>query len=111
MKKEETRRFIPKNDYVLVEKLKKEERSEGGIIITRREDQPGDMTKARVVAVGPGRPNNRGVLSPVLVKPGDLVLIPPIFTGLNNEKKRTNLLSEDSALLRAEEIIGILEEA
>lgn len=103
--------FRPANDYVHVRKLKKDEFSDGGIIISRREDQPGDMTRAVVVAAGPGRALRNGTLSPVFVKPGDLVLIPPVFTGLNNEKKRTTLLSEDSALLRAEEIIAVLEES
>lgn len=98
------------NDYVRCRRLEKDEKSAGGIIITKREAQPGDMEKARVVGVGPGRVQRDGTLSLMSVKKGDIVLLPPFGTGLDNAKKRTHRLGEDERILRCEEILAVIEE-
>jgi chaperonin GroES len=49
----------PINDYVLVEPIKQEEVTKGGIIIpdTAREDR---AIKGKIIAVGPGKINDKG---------------------------------------------------
>jgi chaperonin GroES len=49
----------PLNDYVLVEPIKQEEVTKGGIIIpdTAREDR---AIKGKIIAVGPGKINDKG---------------------------------------------------
>jgi chaperonin GroES len=62
----------PLGDRVLVEPLEAEEKSSGGIVIpdTAKEKQQ----KGKVIAVGKGRTNEDGKLTPLEVKANDHVL-------------------------------------
>ena len=62
----------PLGDRVLVEPLEAEEKSAGGIVIpdTAKEKQQ----KGRVIAVGKGRTNEEGKITPLEVKANDQVL-------------------------------------
>jgi chaperonin GroES len=63
----------PLNDYVLVEPIKQEEVTKGGIIIpdTAREDR---AIKGKIIAVGPGKINDKGERIQPSVKEGQIVI-------------------------------------
>jgi chaperonin GroES len=63
----------PLNDYVLVEPIKQEEVTKGGIIIpdTAREDR---AIKGKIIAVGPGKINDKGERIQPSVKEGQTVI-------------------------------------
>lgn len=63
----------PLHDYVLVEPIKQEEVTKGGIIIpeTAREER---AVKGKIIAVGPGKINEKGERMPVSVKEGQVVI-------------------------------------
>ena len=63
----------PINDYILVEPLKQEEITKGGIIIpeTAREER---AVKGKIIAVGPGKLNEKGERIPINVKEGQVIL-------------------------------------
>lgn len=63
----------PLNDYLLVEPLKEEEITKGGIVIpeTAREERP---IKGKVIAVGPGKLNDKGERMPMTIKEGQIVI-------------------------------------
>ncbi|GIW66439.1 MAG: 10 kDa chaperonin [Candidatus Parcubacteria bacterium] len=63
----------PLNDYVLVEPLKQEEVTKGGIIIpeTAREER---AIKGKIIAIGPGKLNDKGERIPMGVKEGQIIL-------------------------------------
>lgn len=62
----------PLGDRVLVEAIEEQEVVKGGIYIPdSAKEKP---QQARVVAVGPGKKDDKGVTIPVEVKVGDLVL-------------------------------------
>ena len=62
----------PLSDRVVVKKLEAEERTAGGIVLpdTAREKPQ----KAEVLAVGPGKYDDKGVRQPMEVKEGDKIL-------------------------------------
>tara|TARA_B100000965_G_C19601106_1_gene762735 strand:+ start:6435 stop:6737 length:303 start_codon:yes stop_codon:yes gene_type:complete len=65
-------KFRPLHDRVLIKVLDSEEKTAGGIIIpdsAKEKPQEGE-----VVAVGPGVKNDKGSISPMDVKVGDIVL-------------------------------------
>lgn len=64
--------FTPLHDRVLIDPTPVEEKTESGIILAQSETNK-TPTRGTVVAVGPGRTEN-GVLVPMTVKPGDLVM-------------------------------------
>ncbi len=63
----------PLHDYVLVEPIKQKEVTKGGIIIpeTAREER---AVKGKIIAVGPGKINEKGEKVPMSVKEGQIVL-------------------------------------
>lgn len=63
----------PLNDYLLIEPLKEEEITKGGIVIpeTAREERP---IKGKVIAVGPGKLNDKGERMPMTIKEGQVVI-------------------------------------
>jgi chaperonin GroES len=66
------REIKPLGDRILVKRLEKEEKKEGGIIIpdsAKEKPQEGE-----VVAVGTGKPDKSGKKIPLAVKQGDKVL-------------------------------------
>ena len=63
----------PLADYVLIEPIKEEEKTKAGILLpeTAEKEKP---EKGKVVAVGPGRRDEKGNLIPMSVKPGQTIL-------------------------------------
>jgi chaperonin GroES len=61
------------NDYLLIEPIKEDEVTKGGIVIpeTAREER---AIKGKVIAVGPGKLNEKGERIPLTIKEGQTVI-------------------------------------
>ena len=67
-----SKKIRPLGDKVLVERNEAQEMTEGGIIIPNASQEK--PLEATVVAVGTGRVDNKGNITPLVVKEGDRVL-------------------------------------
>ncbi len=95
--------FRPLQDRVLVRRIEQDERTTGGIIIpdnAKEKPQEGE-----VIAAGPGVRDEKGVLQPLGVKPGDRVL----FGKWSGTEVKLN--GEDLLVMKESDIMGILEGA
>src|ERR1700745_1701931 len=99
---EESMRFRPLHDRVVVKRIDAEEKSAGGIIIpdtAKEKPQQGE-----VVAVGPGGRDETGTLIPIDLNLGDRVLFGK-WSG--NEVK---LDGEEYLIMKESDVMGVLEE-
>lgn len=88
----------PVRDNVLVKRCSPKE-SPGGIVLPDGHDE----MHAEVIACGPGRMNDRGIIEPPPCKPGDRVLLVL--------HKGQRLKSEEGLwIIRAHEILAIVED-
>ena len=64
--------FKPLSNHIFIEPLEEEQRTQSGIVIpdTAEKEKP---IKGKVIAVGPGKLNEKGEIIPMSVKIGDLV--------------------------------------
>ncbi|MDP3982118.1 MAG: co-chaperone GroES [bacterium] len=92
----------PLSDHVVIEPLKREEKTESGILLpeTAEKERP---EQGRVVAVGPGKTTDEGKIMPMQVKEGDIVL----FTkyGPNEVKVK----EKEYLIAKADDILAVLE--
>ena len=95
-------KFVPLGDRVLVRRTDEEETSEGGIVL------PGSAAEkpstGEVLAVGPGKTNDKGEIQAIAVKAGDMVVFGQ-YAGSNTVK----VDSEDLVVLNENDILGILK--
>ena len=63
----------PISDHVFIEPVEEEKTTESGIVIPDTADKERPM-KGKILAIGPGRRDERGELVPMSVKVGDVVL-------------------------------------
>ncbi|MGH9163094.1 MAG: co-chaperone GroES [Vicinamibacteraceae bacterium] len=91
----------PLHDRIVVQRVEEKEQQIGGIVIpdTAREKPQ----QARVVAVGPGRVNDKGARQPLGVKVDDFVLI-GTYAGTE-----ITVQGDDYVILREDEVLGVLE--
>ena len=90
----------PMNDRVLVARMEEEKKTAGGIIIPdTAKEKP---LKGTIVAVGPGKRDEKGNRIPLEVKKGDRVLFSR-YAGI--EIKVNN---EERLFMKEEDILGIL---
>jgi len=91
----------PVQDRIVVRRVAEEEKTKGGIFIPdSAKEKPAE---GEVVAVGPGKANDKGVVRPLDVKKGDRVLFGK-YSG--NEIK---LEGVEHIILREDEVLGIIE--
>ena len=91
----------PLHDRLLVERLEEEARSKGGIIIPdTAKEKP---MEGRVVAVGAGKVNEEGVVTPLDVKKGDRVLFSK-YSGTE-----VKLDGEEHLIIREDDVLAVLE--
>ena len=64
--------FKPLSNHIFIEPLEEEQRTQSGIVIpdTAEKEKP---IKGKIIAVGPGKLNEKGEIIPMSVKVGDLV--------------------------------------
>merc|ERR1712083_936831 len=96
------KRFVPLADRILVQKLKADVKSAGGILLPDAAKQ--EVNQAKVLAVGLGKRNKEGELLPLVTKAGDTVVIPQ-YGGMP-----IKLDNEEYHIYRDEDIVGIIED-
>ena len=91
----------PLNDRLIVKRVKEEQKTAGGIIIPdSAKEKP---LEGKVVAVGPGKLDEKGKRIPMEVKEGDRVLFSK-YAG--NEIK---IEGEEHVFMREDDILAIME--
>jgi chaperonin GroES len=91
----------PLGDRVLIKRVAEEEKTKGGIIIPdTAKEKP---QEGKVIAVGKGKPNEDGKVTPLDVKAGDRIL----FGKYSGTEIKLN--GEEHLILREEDILGIIE--
>jgi len=94
-------KFRPLHDRILVKRLESEAKTKGGIIIPdTAKEKP---QEALVVAVGPGRVNDEGKVTPLDVKKGDKVLFGK-YSG-----SEITLDGEEHLIIREDDVLAVLE--
>lgn len=90
----------PLNDRLLVKRLEEEEKTAGGIIIPdSAKEKPAE---GKVVAVGPGKLNDKGERVALQVKEGDRVLFSK-YGGTDVKLDGDNYL-----IMREDDILGVI---
>ncbi|MHB8788308.1 MAG: co-chaperone GroES [Desulfobulbaceae bacterium] len=91
----------PLNDRVLVKRLEEEQKTAGGIIIPdTAKEKPAE---GQVVAVGPGKLNNKGERVSMDLKAGDRVL----FSKYGGTEVKID--GDDFLIMREDDILGVVE--
>jgi chaperonin GroES len=91
----------PLQDRVIVKRIEEEEKSKGGIIIPdTAKEKP---QEGKIVAVGKGKPNEDGKITPLDVKVNDRVLFGK-YSGTE-----INIDGEEHLIMREEDILGVIE--
>jgi chaperonin GroES len=91
----------PLQDRVLVERVEEEQKTKGGIIIPdTAKEKP---QEGKVVAVGTGRVNEDGKVTPLAVKAGDRIL----FGKYSGTEIKLN--GNEYLIMREDDILGVLE--
>ncbi len=93
----------PLGNRVLVEEVKKEEKTDSGIILPDTAEKEGPV-RGKVVAVGEGLPNKEGDRISLSVKVGDKVLFKKGY-GVDEIK----LDGQDYLIMKEDDIIGIIK--
>ncbi len=91
----------PLQDRVIVRRIEEEEKTKGGIIIPdTAKEKP---QEGRVVALGKGKVNDDGKITPLDVKVNDRVLFGK-YSGAE-----INIDGEEHLIIREEDILGVIE--
>ncbi len=91
----------PLQDRVIVKRIEEEEKSKGGIIIPdTAKEKP---QEGRVVAVGKGKVDENGKITPMDVKVNDRVLFGK-YAGTE-----INIDDDEHLIMREEDILGVIE--
>ena len=91
----------PLNDRILVQRIDEGEQQIGGIIIPdSAKEKP---QQGKIVAVGKGKVNDDGKLTPLDVKIGDKILFAK-YSG-----SEIKLDGEEHLIMREDDILGVLE--
>jgi chaperonin GroES len=91
----------PLQDRVIVKRIEEEEKSKGGIIIPdSAKEKP---QEGRVVAVGKGKVDEHGKITPMDVKVNDRVLFGK-YSGTE-----INIDDEEHLIMREDDILGVVE--
>jgi chaperonin GroES len=100
-------KITPLSDHIFIESLEEEKKTKSGIVIpdTAEKERP---VKGKVIAVGPGRLNEKGERMPMSVKVGDIVLFKKY--GPDEVKVESHDGKEKEYLVaREEDILAIIE--
>ncbi|TMA78744.1 MAG: co-chaperone GroES [Deltaproteobacteria bacterium] len=91
----------PLQDRVIVKRIEEEEKTKGGIIIPdTAKEKP---QEGKVIAVGKGKANDDGKVTPLDVKVGDKIL----FGKYSGTEIKMN--GEEHLIMREDDILGIVE--
>ena len=91
----------PLHDRILVKRIEEETKTKGGIIIPdTAKEKP---QQGKIIAVGKGKVNDDGKVTPLDVKVGDTIL----FGKYSGSEIKLN--GEEHLIMREEDILGIVE--
>ncbi|HVN40217.1 MAG TPA: co-chaperone GroES [Myxococcota bacterium] len=91
----------PLQDRILVKRIDEEEKTKGGIIIPdTAKEKP---SEGKVVAVGKGKVNEDGKLTPLDVKKGDRILFSK-YSGTE-----VNIEGDEHLIIREDDVLGVVE--
>ncbi len=91
----------PLQDRVIVQRIAEEEKTKGGLIIPdTAKEKP---QEGKIVAVGKGKLNDDGKITPLDVKVNDRVLFGK-YSGTE-----INIEGEEHLIMREEDILGVIE--
>ncbi len=92
----------PLADHILIEPLKEEEKTKGGILLpdTAEKERP---ERGKVIAIGPGRKTEEGKLIPMGLKEGDKVL----FTKYGPNEIKID--GKEYLIAKEEDVLAIVE--
>jgi len=94
-------KFRPLHDRVVVRRIEEDERTPGGIIIPdTAKEKP---QQGKVIAVGPGARDEKGVVQPLDVKAGDRIL----FGKWSGSEVKID--GEELLIMKESDILGVLE--
>ncbi len=94
-------KFRPLHDRVVVRRIDEDDKSAGGIIIPdTAKEKP---SQGEIIAVGPGARNDKGEITPLDVKKGDLVLFGK-WSGTE-----VKLDGDDLLIMNESDVMGVLE--
>jgi chaperonin GroES len=97
-----TKKLTPLHDRIVVKRIAEAETSRGGIIIPdTAKEKPAE---GEVVAVGPGARNEKGIVVPLDVQPGDRVL----FGKWSGTEVKID--GEDLIIMNGSDIMGVIEQ-
>jgi chaperonin GroES len=92
----------PLQDRVIVKRIEEEEKSKGGIIIPdTAKEKP---QEGKVVAVGKGKLNDDGKITPLDLKVNDRILFGK-YSG-----SEINIDGEEHLIMREDDILGVIEQ-
>lgn len=91
----------PLSDHILIEPMKKEEKTKTGILLpdTAEKERP---EQGKIIAVGPGKKTDEGKIIPLEVKVGDVVL----FTKYGPNEIKVD--DKEYLIAKEEDILAIL---
>ena len=99
---EDTMKFRPLHDRVVVKRVTADERTAGGIIIPdTAQEKP---SQGEVIAVGPGGRDEAGKLIPIDIKVGDRVL----FGKWSGTEVKID--GQDLLIMKESDIMGVIDE-
>ena len=91
----------PLQDRVIIKRIEEEEKSAGGIIIPdTAKEKP---QEGKVVAVGKGKVNDDGKITPLDIKVNDRILFGK-YSG-----SEINIDGEEHLIMREDDILGVIE--
>jgi chaperonin GroES len=91
----------PLQDRVIIRRLEEERKSAGGILIP--DSAAEKPSRGEIIAVGPGKANDKGVVQPLSVKAGEKVLFGK-YSG-----SEVKVEGEELVIMREDEIMGVIE--
>jgi chaperonin GroES len=95
-------KFRPLHDRVVVRRITPDEKTTGGIIIPDTvKEKP---SEGEVIAVGPGARNEKGVITPIDIAPGDRVL----FGKWSGTEVKID--GEELLIMNGSDIMGIIDQ-
>jgi chaperonin GroES len=91
----------PLQDRVIVQRIAEEEKTKGGIIIPdTAKEKP---QEGKVIAIGKGKANQDGKITPLTVKAGDTIL----FAKYSGTEIKMN--GNEYLIMREDDILGVVE--
>jgi chaperonin GroES len=95
-------KIIPLSDHVLIEPIKREEKTESGILLPESSGEE-RSEQGKVIAVGPGRKTSAGKLVPMEIKEGQKVLFNKYGPNEIKVEKKEYLIAKE------EDILAVIE--